>query len=44
MKEAVKTAKEFITAAIRYSFKINEYVDSTHHGAYRKFVVSKELV
>ena len=39
-----KTAKEFITAAIRYSFKINEYVGPTHHGAYRKFVVSKELV
>ncbi|MGQ0418758.1 bifunctional hydroxymethylpyrimidine kinase/phosphomethylpyrimidine kinase [Bacillus sp. HC-Mk] len=44
VKEAVKTAKEFITAAIRYSFKINEYVGPTHHGAYRKFVVSKELV
>ena len=39
-----KTAKEFITVAIRYSFKINEYVGPTHHGAYRKFVVSKELV
>ncbi|HFJ9441029.1 MULTISPECIES: pyridoxine/pyridoxal/pyridoxamine kinase [Bacillus] len=44
VKEAVKTAKEFITAAIRYSFKINEYVGPTHHGAYRKFVSSKELV
>ncbi|MED2183365.1 pyridoxine/pyridoxal/pyridoxamine kinase [Bacillus wiedmannii] len=44
VKEAVKTAKEFITAAIRYSFKINEYVGPTHHGAYRKFVASKELV
>ncbi|MED2762406.1 pyridoxine/pyridoxal/pyridoxamine kinase [Bacillus thuringiensis] len=44
VKEAVKTAKEFITAAIRYSFNINEYVGPTHHGAYRKFVVSKEFV
>ncbi|MBE5108100.1 pyridoxine/pyridoxal/pyridoxamine kinase [Bacillus thuringiensis] len=44
VKEAVKTAKEFITAAIRYSFKINEYVGPTHHGAYRKFVAPKELV
>ncbi|CAM4178723.1 hydroxymethylpyrimidine/phosphomethylpyrimidine kinase [Bacillus cereus] len=44
VKEAVKTAKEFITAAIRHSFKINEYVGPTHHGAYRKFVAPKELV
>lgn len=43
VKEAVKVAKEFITAAIRHSFKINEYVGPTHHGAYRKFA-GKELV
>ncbi|MFJ8528862.1 pyridoxine/pyridoxal/pyridoxamine kinase [Bacillus sp. NPDC094106] len=44
VKEAVKTAKDFITAAIRHSFKINEYVGPTHHGAYRKLATGKELV
>ncbi|MFD3446787.1 pyridoxine/pyridoxal/pyridoxamine kinase [Microbacteriaceae bacterium 4G12] len=37
VKEAIQTAKDFITAAIRHSFKLNEYVGPTHHGAYRKF-------
>lgn len=42
--EAVKVAKEFITAAIRHSFKLNEYIGPTHHGAYRKYNAGKELV
>jgi len=33
--EAVQTAKDFITAAIRNGFKLNEYVGPTMHGAYR---------
>lgn len=33
--EAIKTAKSFITEAIRHSFKLNEHVGPTHHGAYR---------
>ncbi|MCE7793809.1 pyridoxine/pyridoxal/pyridoxamine kinase [Salipaludibacillus sp. CUR1] len=35
VKEAVQTAKEFITEAIRGSFKLNEFIGPTHHGAYR---------
>ncbi|MBC6971701.1 pyridoxine/pyridoxal/pyridoxamine kinase [Bacillus sp. Xin] len=44
VKEAVAIAKEFITAAIRHSFKLNKYIGPTHHGAYRKFAAGKELV
>lgn len=33
--EAVKTAKEFITAAIRESFPLNQFVGPTNHAAYR---------
>ena len=44
VKEAVQVAKEFITAAILHSFKLNEYVGPTHHGAYRRFGAGKELV
>jgi pyridoxine kinase len=34
--EAVKTAKAFITEAIRHSFRINEFAGPTNHAAYRK--------
>ncbi|PGY02619.1 bifunctional hydroxymethylpyrimidine kinase/phosphomethylpyrimidine kinase [Bacillus cereus] len=44
VKDAVIIAKEFITAAIRHSFKLNEYIGPTHHGAHRKFTTGKELV
>ncbi|MFX3625058.1 MAG: pyridoxine/pyridoxal/pyridoxamine kinase [Ectobacillus sp.] len=44
VKEAIRTAKDFITDAIRYSFKLNEYVGPTHHGAYRKYGAGKQLV
>lgn len=33
--EAIKTAKVFITEAIRHSFRLNKHVGPTHHGAYR---------
>lgn len=39
VKDAVYTAKEFVTAAIRESFKLNEYVGPTKHGAYRNSLV-----
>nr|WP_220040955.1 pyridoxine/pyridoxal/pyridoxamine kinase [Niallia circulans] len=35
VKDAVQTAKDFITAAIRNGFMLNEYVGPTMHGAYR---------
>ncbi|MFC7373560.1 pyridoxine/pyridoxal/pyridoxamine kinase [Fictibacillus iocasae] len=34
-KDAIYTAKEFVTAAIKESFPLNEYVGPTWHGAYR---------
>ncbi|PLT35927.1 pyridoxine/pyridoxal/pyridoxamine kinase [Bacillus sp. V5-8f] len=36
-REAIFTAKNFITEAIRHSWKLNEYVGPTMHGAYRTF-------
>jgi pyridoxine kinase len=35
VKEAIQTAKAFITEAIRHSFPLNEYVGPTNHAAYR---------
>ncbi len=37
VRDAVYTAKEFITEAIRYSFPINSFAGPTNHGAYRKY-------
>ncbi|GAB6181385.1 pyridoxine/pyridoxal/pyridoxamine kinase [Desulfotomaculum defluvii] len=37
MKEAVQTAKAFITAAIRHSFRLNEHAGPTNHAAFRKY-------
>ena len=36
-KEAIYTAKKFITEAIRHSFPLNEYVGPTNHMAYRLY-------
>lgn len=36
VREAIETAKQFITAAIRHSFALNQYVGPTNHGAYRR--------
>lgn len=41
VKQAIYTAKEFITEAIRHSFALNQYVGPTNHGAYR---LNKEKV
>jgi pyridoxine kinase len=35
--EAIDVAKAFITEAIRYGWKLNEYVGPTMHGAYRLY-------
>jgi pyridoxine kinase len=37
--EAVHIAKDFITEAVRYSWKMNDYVGPVNHGAYRKYGV-----
>ncbi len=37
--EAIDVAKDFITAAIRHGFKLNDFVGPTMHGAYRTFGV-----
>lgn len=37
VKEAVQTAKDFITAAINHGFQLNQYVGPTMPGAYRKY-------
>ncbi|WP_409303316.1 pyridoxine/pyridoxal/pyridoxamine kinase [Peribacillus sp. SCS-155] len=37
VRDAIYTAKDFITEAIRYSWKLNEYVGPTMHGAYRTY-------
>ncbi|MCM3714178.1 pyridoxine/pyridoxal/pyridoxamine kinase [Halalkalibacter oceani] len=36
VEEALQTAKQFITAAIKHSFRLNQYVGPTDHGAYRQ--------
>ncbi|HAL01111.1 MULTISPECIES: pyridoxine/pyridoxal/pyridoxamine kinase [unclassified Exiguobacterium] len=35
VEAAVRTAKSFITSAIRHSFRLNEYVGPTDHAAHR---------
>lgn len=37
VKEAVATAKAFITAAIKHGFPLNQFVGPTDHGALRRF-------
>src|SRR5690606_12606354 len=36
VKEAVSAAKEFVTAAIEYGWKLNQYVGPVMHGAFNK--------
>ncbi|MFB4158457.1 pyridoxine/pyridoxal/pyridoxamine kinase [Geomicrobium sp. JSM 1781026] len=37
VNEAIKTAKAFVSAAIRHGIRLNEYVGAVRHGAYRTF-------
>ncbi|WP_141603710.1 pyridoxine/pyridoxal/pyridoxamine kinase [Terrilactibacillus laevilacticus] len=41
VKEAIQTAKDFITEAIRHSFKLNQYVGPTDHSAYKKSLTTQ---
>lgn len=41
VREAIDLAKDFITEAIRHSFRLNQYVGPTRHSAYRKFGAGK---
>ncbi|MGV3463975.1 MAG: pyridoxine/pyridoxal/pyridoxamine kinase [Heyndrickxia sp.] len=41
VEDAVKTAKEFVTAAIEHGFQLNQYVGPVMHGAYTRFVATK---
>ena len=36
IRDAVLTAKKFITEAIRHSFRLNQFVGATDHSAYKK--------
>ncbi|TCP20878.1 pyridoxine kinase [Scopulibacillus darangshiensis] len=38
VKEAVATAKVFITEAIKHSYKLNDYVGATNRSAYREYI------
>lgn len=35
--EAVRQAKAFITAALKHSFRLNEFIGCTNHTAYKKY-------
>jgi pyridoxine kinase len=37
VKDSVKAAKEFVTAAIKHGWKLNQYVGPVMHGAYHKY-------
>lgn len=41
VEEAISVAKDFITEAIRHSWKLNEYVGPTMHGAYKLYGANK---
>jgi pyridoxine kinase len=41
VREAIETAKDFITEAIRHSFPLNQYVGPTLHAAHRVYGASR---
>lgn len=41
VREAIYLAKDYITAAIKHSWKLNDFVGPVMHGAYRKYGVEK---
>ncbi|RYM02888.1 bifunctional hydroxymethylpyrimidine kinase/phosphomethylpyrimidine kinase [Sporolactobacillus sp. THM7-7] len=41
VKESVQVAKEFVTAAIRQSFRLNKYTGPTDHSAYKRLQLSR---
>jgi len=40
LQSAVKTAKAFITEAIKHSFKLNQYVGPTNHAAFKSQIAT----
>ncbi|WP_110928272.1 pyridoxine/pyridoxal/pyridoxamine kinase [Bacillus massiliglaciei] len=42
VKEAIYTAKDFITEAVRHGWKMNEFVGPVNHGAYHKYGVKNK--
>jgi len=44
VKESVAAAKAFVTAAIKYGWKLNQYVGPVMHGAFNKFENEKLLI
>ncbi len=43
VREAVHVAKDFITEAVRYSWKMNDYVGPVNHGAYHRYGAGKKV-
>lgn len=43
VQEAIDIAEDFITAAIRHGFKLNDFVGPTMHSAYRNFGVEEKI-
>lgn len=41
VEEAIEIGKEFITEAVRHSFRLNQYVGPTNHTGYRKKVATQ---
>ena len=41
-REAILVSKDFITEAVRHSWKMNDYVGPVNHGAYHKYGVAEK--
>jgi pyridoxine kinase len=41
-REAILVAKDFITEAVRHSWKMNDYVGPVNHGAYHKYGIAEK--
>ncbi|MBT2717068.1 pyridoxine/pyridoxal/pyridoxamine kinase [Bacillus sp. ISL-57] len=41
-REAILISKDFITEAVRHSWKMNDYVGPVNHGAYHKYGVAEK--
>ena len=44
VEEAVEDAKKFVTAAIRGSFKLNQFIGPLDHAAYRRNAINAEFM
>ncbi|MEE3955216.1 bifunctional hydroxymethylpyrimidine kinase/phosphomethylpyrimidine kinase [Peribacillus frigoritolerans] len=41
-REAILISKDFITEAVRHSWKMNDYVGPVNHGAYHKYGMAEK--